>query len=231
MFVGAGQESLVPRDDQMRILCPEFIRAELLLVELAVAEIFHEHVGGRKQPVHGLTVIGLGEIEHHAAFSAVEQREEGGAHATQAAGLVARGRLDLDDLGAQLREDHAAGRAHHHVGHLEDRRALQRQSCSSHHALSCAPLSVTLSLREPPEKYNLTKAAFVASECNSDAWRPCHFVALQQQGTDALCRRSKLSPRPGNRLLRSIFAGAIYNFRSLRLNSCSTGALEGKMTC
>ena len=29
-------------------------------------------------------------------------------------------RLDLDDLSAQVRQHHAASRAHHHVGELDD---------------------------------------------------------------------------------------------------------------
>ena len=76
--------------------------------------------------MHGVAVLGLGEIQHHAALAAVEQRKERDAHAAETAGLVALRRLDLDHLGAELREDHAAGRAHHHVGHLDDPHARKR---------------------------------------------------------------------------------------------------------
>ena len=109
----------------MRMLAAQLIGAKPLLVELAVAKVLQEHVGGGEQPMHGLAVFGLGEIEHDAALAAVEQREEGGAHAAEAAGLVAGRRLDLDHLGAELRQDHAAGRTHHHVGHLDDPHARQ----------------------------------------------------------------------------------------------------------
>ena len=78
---------------------------------------------------------GFDEVEHDAALAAVEQREERGSHAAERAGLVARGRLDLDHLGAELGEDHAASRAHHHVGHLDDPHALERQSGFSHAVL------------------------------------------------------------------------------------------------
>ena len=128
MLVGAGQKPLVAGDDQMRMLAAQFFGAEPLLVQLAVAKIFQEHVGAGQQPVHGLAVLGLGEIEHDAALAAVEQRKERDSHAAEAAGLVAGGRLDLDDLGAELRQDHAAGRPHHHVGHLDDPHAVKRQS-------------------------------------------------------------------------------------------------------
>ena len=74
-----------------------------------------------------IAILRLGEVEHDTALAAVEQREERGAHAPEAPGLVAAGRLDLDHLGAELREDHAAGRPHHHVGHLDDPYPRKRQ--------------------------------------------------------------------------------------------------------
>ena len=135
MLVGTGQESLMAGDDQMRMFLAQLFRAETLLLQLPVAEVLQEHVGGFEQAVHGLAVFRLGEIEHDAALAAIEQREERGTHAAEAAGLVARGRLDLDHLGAELREDHAAGRTHHHMSHLDDPYALQRQSGSGHSCL------------------------------------------------------------------------------------------------
>ena len=125
MLVGAGQKALVAGDDQMRIFPAQFLGAETLLLELAVAEILQKHVGAGEQPVHGLAIFRLVEIEHDAALAAVEQREERRSHAAEAAGLVARGRLDLDDLGPELRQDHAAGRPHDHVGHLDDPHAVK----------------------------------------------------------------------------------------------------------
>ena len=47
---------------------------------------------------------------------------------TPLAGIVATvGPFDLDDLGAEVGQDHAAGRPHHHVGELEDADAGERQ--------------------------------------------------------------------------------------------------------
>ncbi len=120
MFVGSRHEALVPGDNQVRISLSQFVGAKALLGELAVAKVLQEHVGAGEQVVHDVAVLLLLEIEHHAALAAVEQWEERRSHAAEAASLVARRRLDLDDLGAELRQDHATGRSHHHVGHLDD---------------------------------------------------------------------------------------------------------------
>jgi hypothetical protein len=37
-------------------------------------------------------------------------------------------RLDLDDFGAEVGQDHAAGRAHDHVGELDDADAVERKA-------------------------------------------------------------------------------------------------------
>ena len=58
VLVRTGEKALVAGDDQMRMSSPQLLGAEPLLVELAVAEIFHEHVGAFQQPVHGLAVFG-----------------------------------------------------------------------------------------------------------------------------------------------------------------------------
>jgi hypothetical protein len=95
----AGRKALVAGDDQVRIFSAQLLRSEPLLFQLAIAKIFQKHVGASQQKVHGFAVFGSGEIEHDAALAAVEQREERGSHAAEAAGLVAGRRLDLDHLG------------------------------------------------------------------------------------------------------------------------------------
>src|SRR5262249_7174498 len=156
-----------------------------LLVELAVAEILQEHVGAGEQPVHRVAILSLGEVEHDAALAAVEQREERDPHAAERAGLVAGRRFDLDHLGAELRQDHAAGRPHHHVGHLDDPHALQRQFAPGHRLLRALALLIwtrflhanryplrsktlcswrRLGFRTLSEKYNLSNSAFVVLE-------------------------------------------------------------------
>ena len=154
MLVGSGEKALVAGDDQMRMFLTQFVGAEALLLQLAIAKIFQKYIGAREQPLHRLAIRRLGEIKHDAAFAAVEQREERSAHATQAAGLVACGWLDLDHFGAQLREDHAAGRTHHHVGHLDDPHAVKRQSRPGHRLLPFGPSEARLGLQGRSGKYN-----------------------------------------------------------------------------
>src|SRR5260370_29902942 len=100
MLVGTGQKALVPGDNQMRIPAAQLVSAQALLLQLPVAEILQKHIGAGQQPIHRRAVVNLCKIEHDAALAAVEQREERSSHAAKAAGLVAGGRLDLDDLGA-----------------------------------------------------------------------------------------------------------------------------------
>ena len=67
-----------------------------------------------------LAPLRLLQVERDAFLVAVEQRKEARARSQQPARVVARDRFDLDHLGAQVGQHHAAGRAHHHVGELDD---------------------------------------------------------------------------------------------------------------
>ena len=145
-------------DDQMRMFAAQLFGAEPLLIELAIAEILQEPVGTGEQPVHRLAILGLGKIEHHAPLAAVEQREERGSHATEATGLVACRRFHLDDLGPQLRQDHAAGRAHHHVGHFDDPHAVKRQSRPGHRFLPHTDLSLAAQFRRSGNIWKIVSA-------------------------------------------------------------------------
>ena len=140
VLVRTGQETLVTRDDQIRMSRLDLVEAETLLRQQSVAKILEEYISGIEQLVHRLAVVGLGQVQHNAALAAIEQRKERYAHAAERTSLVAGRRLDLDDLCAKLSQDHAAARAHHHVGHLDHPHARQRQFRSGHRCLhlSCS---------------------------------------------------------------------------------------------
>ncbi len=67
------------------------------------------------------------DVEDDAFLVAVERAKEPDAKPWQIAGLVAAGRLDLDDLGPQIGQDHAACRPHDHVRELDHADAGQRK--------------------------------------------------------------------------------------------------------
>src|SRR5690606_7430563 len=73
-------------------------------------------------------------VQDDGFLAAVEQRKERAAHAGQLAGLVASGRLDLDHLGPQEGQEHAAARPHHHMAHLNDTDPLEGFELGSHEA-------------------------------------------------------------------------------------------------
>src|SRR4051794_26005933 len=99
MLVRSRQKALVPAYDQMRVPPAQFVRAQALLFQLPVPEVFPEPVRVGQPPGHHLAVFRLDEIKHHAALAAIEQWKERDAHSAEAAGLVTRGWLDLDDFG------------------------------------------------------------------------------------------------------------------------------------
>ena len=100
------------------------------------AKFSDEHVGGPDQ-VEQRPVTGLGlEVEHHAALVGVEHHELVRLDRivrTEAQRLTA-GRLDLDHLGAHLREQKPAVRAKVHLTQLKDPKAVKRPH-------RCIPLS------------------------------------------------------------------------------------------
>jgi hypothetical protein len=74
---------------------------------------------------HHLAAPGALHVNGQAFLVAVEQRVEPCPTAQQLACTVPGQRLDLDDLGAQVGQHHAAGRAHDHVREFDDTDALQ----------------------------------------------------------------------------------------------------------
>src|SRR5262249_28808898 len=101
--------------------------AEAELVHGAGTEILDQHVGASDQAPDEREPAWRLDVERKAALVAVEAHEEAGARAGQAPRVVARGRLDLDDVGAEIGEDEPAGRAHRHMGELDDANCVERQ--------------------------------------------------------------------------------------------------------
>ena len=110
--------------------------AELQALHDARREVLDQHVGGPDQ-VQQRLVTGLGlEVEHHAALVGVEHHElvRLDRIVRAEAQWLTAGRLDLDDLGAHLREQQPAVRAEVDLAQLEDPEAVKRPH-------GCIPLS------------------------------------------------------------------------------------------
>src|SRR5258706_4484027 len=67
------------------------------------------------------------EVEDHALLVAIEGAEETDAETGELARAVAARGLHLDHLRAEVCEDHAARRPHHHVGEFDDAHAVERK--------------------------------------------------------------------------------------------------------
>ena len=90
-------------------------------------EVFNHHIGAGQQFERRFPARWGVEVQRQAFFVAVEQREKPGARAQQPPGVVARQRLDFDDLGPQVGQHQPAGWAHHHVGELNHAQARKGQ--------------------------------------------------------------------------------------------------------
>ena len=120
MLVGPGQEALVRHVDQPLVLLLQRRVVEAVFRQRAGAEILAHDVGGRDQLLDRARDPSGRQGPRVTLFLLrLNRREEAGARADQPARLVAARRLDLDHLGAEVAEDHAAGRPHHHVAELD----------------------------------------------------------------------------------------------------------------
>jgi hypothetical protein len=126
VFVGPGQETLVADVDQPLVQCRQRRVVQAEPGQRAGLEVLHHHVGAERQLARQRGAVGVLQVDADALLVAVEHREEAGAGAQQPARGLAADRLDLDHLGAQVGQHHAAGRAHHHVGELHHPQPGQR---------------------------------------------------------------------------------------------------------
>jgi hypothetical protein len=138
MLVRPRQEALVRHVHEARIQREERGIAEAEPVHRAALEVLAEDIRRRDEPQHDLQPARILHVDGKALLVAIEHPEEARAGTAQRARAVARDRFDLDDLRAEIREQHPAGRAHHHVRHLDHARACVRQRGSRLMVVHCA---------------------------------------------------------------------------------------------
>src|SRR5437762_553341 len=106
----------------------EAVVAEAHLLHDPGAEVLQHDVGGRHQGGENLLAALGAHVEAEAFLAAVVDREIDALaahHRFGAAGFFATDLLDLDDLGAEIRQDHAAARARLVPRQFQDPHAFQ----------------------------------------------------------------------------------------------------------
>jgi hypothetical protein len=126
-------EAADPGDDQAGIAGQQHVGAQAESLELAGAQVLHQHVGRLGQPQQRLPAgVGL-QVQHDGPLAAVPQlpgqrhpvARVGVAHAP---GGVTVGRaLHLDHVGAEIPQVAGTGGAGHHGGAVEHAQVVQRR--------------------------------------------------------------------------------------------------------
>src|SRR3990167_2443587 len=116
-----GAEAAAPAVDQAReALAQRLFIADAPALQRADLEVLDQHVGVRQQLENDLAPFGLGQVDHDIALVAVQavvvgRRAVVGKGWAPGAGLVASGRLDLDDLRAVVGQNLSTVRATEHA--------------------------------------------------------------------------------------------------------------------
>ncbi|MPM79635.1 hypothetical protein SDC9_126674 [bioreactor metagenome] len=122
-------KAVQPHIDQARKTRAQRVPVQAQLGQLLRAHAVHEHVCRGQQRLQRLLGFGLLEVEHHAFFAAVAAKKHGRHALFQGrpgvARGIARGRLDLDDLGAIVRQHLAGVGAKNHAGKVQHAHARQ----------------------------------------------------------------------------------------------------------
>jgi hypothetical protein len=104
----------------------QFVGAEAEPFHGAGAEILHQHVGLRDQLGKNFAAGRALDVDRERALAAIGRDEQRGELAAlvdggaAAAGDIAADWLDLEHVGALVRQEHGRVRARHHTGQIED---------------------------------------------------------------------------------------------------------------
>jgi hypothetical protein len=115
--------------DQSRVALGQRLVSEAEARQQPLPEVHHQHVGVGEQPVDDPGGRVLLEIERQTTFVAVERlegRRESIGAAPEAAQRIAAERLDLDDVGAHVRQLERGRRPLDVRGHVDDADSVQR---------------------------------------------------------------------------------------------------------
>ncbi len=137
--IGAVVAGAANRDvDEARIERPHGALAETDPLHHPRTEVLHENIGAGDQPAQDLRALRLLEIEGDRPLAAVGRNEQGRELAGRVDRLaatprdVSAERLNLDDVGALVRQEHGGEWAGHHAREVDHLNAGQRtrHACS-----------------------------------------------------------------------------------------------------
>ena len=131
--------------DHARVERAQCLVVDAQLLRGGIAQVVMDDVGPTHQSLEHLTCGRLLEIEREAALSTLAARED----ALHAAHLVARGGLELDHVGPEVRHEHGCDRAGQEIPQVQHLHSGERRAS----LLSLAPLGqgAALSLRLRPD--------------------------------------------------------------------------------
>src|SRR5713101_2758837 len=125
LLVGPRQKALECTIDQPRVDLLQMHGPQPALAHRARGKIFDHHVGRLQELYQHRAALGRIGVERQALLVAVEVAEKAAAEAAQLARAIAVHRLDLDHLGAQVGQDHAARRPEDGMAEFDDTDALE----------------------------------------------------------------------------------------------------------
>jgi hypothetical protein len=154
LAVGAGQpEALDAGHDDARVRRAQALVVEAQLLHQAGREVLDHDVGALDHLQEERAALRLLQIDRHAALVRVEDEEEHRVQAGHlgpvAAGLLAPGRLDLEDVRSEPAQELGAGGACFELGEVEDPHAAQR--AISHGSLSWTTRSWDEKVTDTPD--------------------------------------------------------------------------------
>jgi len=121
------------RDHQVRVTRAQRIGPQAQAGRRGGAVVVHEEVRATQQPVQQLATRIGAQVEHDRSLVAVDRCEVRAAplgrvappRRSPGARLVAVGRLDLDDIGAEVGQQHGGERPGQHAADVDDADAFQ----------------------------------------------------------------------------------------------------------
>ena len=129
--LSVGRDRAIHQPGIARLQC---LVAQAQAVHHAGTVVFDQHIDGERQLARQLQVTGVFQIQGHGALVAIERGEvlavAVGDRRPAAQRVAAVRVLDLDHVGAHVRQQHAAERPRRHIANLQHRDAGQcRAGC------------------------------------------------------------------------------------------------------